>query len=49
MAAYGVSKAAFVHLTRVWDIERRTHGSRVNAIAPQLLDTPPTGPPSRPR
>ena len=40
MAAYGVSKAALVHLTRVLDIELRPHGIRVNAVAPQLLDTP---------
>ena len=40
MAAYGVSKAALVHLTRILDIEFRPHGIRVNAVAPQLLDTP---------
>jgi NAD(P)-dependent dehydrogenase (short-subunit alcohol dehydrogenase family) len=40
MAAYGVSKAALVHLTRILDIELRPHGIRVNAIAPQLMDTP---------
>src|SRR5580700_7611665 len=40
MAAYSVSKAALVHLTRVLDIELRPHGIRVNAVAPQLLDTP---------
>jgi len=40
MAAYGVSKAALAHLTRVLDIELRPHGIRVNAVAPQLLDTP---------
>jgi len=40
MAAYGVSKAALVHLTRILDIELRLHGIRVNAVAPQLLDTP---------
>jgi NAD(P)-dependent dehydrogenase (short-subunit alcohol dehydrogenase family) len=40
MAAYAVSKAALVHLTRVLDIELRPHGIRVNAVAPQLLDTP---------
>jgi NAD(P)-dependent dehydrogenase (short-subunit alcohol dehydrogenase family) len=40
MAAYGVSKAGLVHLTRVLDIELRPHGIRVNAVAPQLLDTP---------
>jgi NAD(P)-dependent dehydrogenase (short-subunit alcohol dehydrogenase family) len=40
MAAYGVSKAALVYLTRILDIEFRPHGIRVNAVAPQLLDTP---------
>jgi NAD(P)-dependent dehydrogenase (short-subunit alcohol dehydrogenase family) len=40
MAAYSVSKAALVHLTRVLDIELRPRGIRVNAVAPQLLDTP---------
>jgi NAD(P)-dependent dehydrogenase (short-subunit alcohol dehydrogenase family) len=42
MAAYSVSKAALVHLTRILDIELRPHGIRVNAVAPQLLDTPVT-------
>jgi 3-oxoacyl-[acyl-carrier protein] reductase len=42
MAAYGVSKAALVHLTRVLDVELRPHGIRVNAVAPQLIDTPVT-------
>ncbi len=41
MAAYSASKAALVHLTRILDIELRPHGIRVNAVAPQLLDTPP--------
>jgi NAD(P)-dependent dehydrogenase (short-subunit alcohol dehydrogenase family) len=40
MAAYAVSKAVLVHLTRILDIELRPHGIRVNAVAPQLLDTP---------
>ena len=40
MAAYGASKAALVHVTRILDIELRPHGIRVNAVAPQLLDTP---------
>ena len=39
MAAYGVSKAALVHLTRVLDLELRPLGIRVNAVAPQLIDT----------
>jgi NAD(P)-dependent dehydrogenase (short-subunit alcohol dehydrogenase family) len=40
MAAYSVSKAALAHLTRILDVEFRPHGIRVNAIAPQLIDTP---------
>ena len=32
--------AALVHLTRILDIELRPQGIRVNAVAPQLLDTP---------
>jgi NAD(P)-dependent dehydrogenase (short-subunit alcohol dehydrogenase family) len=40
MAAYSMSKAALVHLTRILDIELRPYGIRVNAVAPQLLDTP---------
>jgi NAD(P)-dependent dehydrogenase (short-subunit alcohol dehydrogenase family) len=39
MAAYSVSKAALVHLTRVLDLELRPLGIRVNGVAPQLLDT----------
>jgi NAD(P)-dependent dehydrogenase (short-subunit alcohol dehydrogenase family) len=39
MAAYSVSKAALVHLTRILDVELRPHGIRVNAVAPQLMDT----------
>jgi NAD(P)-dependent dehydrogenase (short-subunit alcohol dehydrogenase family) len=35
-----VSKAALVHLTRILDVELRPQGIRVNAVAPQLLDTP---------
>jgi NAD(P)-dependent dehydrogenase (short-subunit alcohol dehydrogenase family) len=39
MAAYAVSKAALVHLTRVLDLELRPLGIRVNAVAPQQFDT----------
>jgi NAD(P)-dependent dehydrogenase (short-subunit alcohol dehydrogenase family) len=39
MATYSISKAALVHLTRVLDLELRPHGIRVNAVAPQLIDT----------
>jgi NAD(P)-dependent dehydrogenase (short-subunit alcohol dehydrogenase family) len=44
MAAYALSKAALVHLTRVLDVELRPLGIRVNAVAPQLLDTAKTHP-----
>ena len=49
MAAYSVSKAALVHLTRTLAIELGPHGIRVNAVAPQLLDTPANRASSRPR
>jgi NAD(P)-dependent dehydrogenase (short-subunit alcohol dehydrogenase family) len=39
-AAYSVSKAALVHLTRTLDVELRPRGIRVNAVAPQLIDNP---------
>jgi NAD(P)-dependent dehydrogenase (short-subunit alcohol dehydrogenase family) len=39
MAAYGASKAALVHLTRVLDVELRPMGIRVNSVAPQLINT----------
>jgi NAD(P)-dependent dehydrogenase (short-subunit alcohol dehydrogenase family) len=39
MVTYAISKAALVHLTRVLDLELRPLGIRVNAVAPQLLDT----------
>jgi NAD(P)-dependent dehydrogenase (short-subunit alcohol dehydrogenase family) len=44
MATYAVSKAALVHLVRVLDLELRPLGIRVNAVAPQLLDTAKTRP-----
>ena len=39
MAAYSLGKAALNHLVRILDLELRPHGIRVNAVAPQLLDT----------
>jgi len=44
MVTYAVSKAALVHLTRVLDLELRPLGIRVNAVAPQQLDTAKTHP-----
>ena len=44
MAAYALSKAALAHLTRVLDLELRPLGIRVNAVAPQQLDTAKTHP-----
>ncbi|MEV6166734.1 SDR family oxidoreductase [Streptomyces sp. NPDC051954] len=40
LTAYGVSKAALTHLVRSLDLELRPGGIRVNAVAPQLIDTP---------
>jgi len=40
VAAYSLSKAALSHLVRVLDLELRPQGIRVNAVAPQLIDTP---------
>jgi NAD(P)-dependent dehydrogenase (short-subunit alcohol dehydrogenase family) len=39
-SVYGISKAAFIHMTRALAIEWAPHGIRVNAIAPGRLDTP---------
>jgi NAD(P)-dependent dehydrogenase (short-subunit alcohol dehydrogenase family) len=44
MAAYAVSKAALVRLTRVLDLELRPLGIRVPAVAPQQLHTAKTHP-----
>jgi NAD(P)-dependent dehydrogenase (short-subunit alcohol dehydrogenase family) len=38
--AYGASKAALLHLSRIWDEELRTHGVRVQAVDPGDMDTP---------
>ena len=38
-AAYGVSKAALVHLVRTLDAELRPHGIRVHAVVPQVIAT----------
>ena len=38
--AYGVSKAALAHLSRIWDEELRAYGVRVIAVDPGDMDTP---------
>ena len=38
--AYGASKAALLHLSRIWDEELREHGVRVIAHDPGDMDTP---------
>lgn len=38
--AYGASKAALAHLSRIWDEELRPHGMRVIAFDPGDMDTP---------
>jgi len=38
--AYGASKAALLHLGRIWDEELRGHGVRVTAFDPGDMDTP---------
>ena len=40
VAAYGISKAAIIHLTKTLAVEWAEHGIRVNAIAPGTVDTP---------
>ena len=42
LLTYGLSKAALVYLTRALDLELRPLGIRVNAVAPQLLNTAAT-------
>jgi NAD(P)-dependent dehydrogenase (short-subunit alcohol dehydrogenase family) len=39
MAAYSLSKAALSHLVRILDLELHPYGIRVNAVAPQVIDT----------
>jgi NAD(P)-dependent dehydrogenase (short-subunit alcohol dehydrogenase family) len=41
-ASYALSKAALVYLVRILDLELRPSGIRVNAVAPQLLNTAET-------
>jgi NAD(P)-dependent dehydrogenase (short-subunit alcohol dehydrogenase family) len=38
-AAYAVSKAALIHLTRTLDLELRQHGIRVNVVVPEIIAT----------
>jgi NAD(P)-dependent dehydrogenase (short-subunit alcohol dehydrogenase family) len=38
--AYGASKAALLHLSRIWSAELEPHGIRVQAIDPGDMDTP---------
>jgi NAD(P)-dependent dehydrogenase (short-subunit alcohol dehydrogenase family) len=38
--AYGASKAALVHLSRIWDEELREHAYAVLAVDPGDMDTP---------
>jgi NAD(P)-dependent dehydrogenase (short-subunit alcohol dehydrogenase family) len=38
--AYGASKAALAHMSRIWDEELREHGVRVLAHDPGDMDTP---------
>jgi NAD(P)-dependent dehydrogenase (short-subunit alcohol dehydrogenase family) len=38
--AYGASKAALLHLSRIWDEELRAHGVRVLSFDPGDMDTP---------
>ena len=38
--AYGASKAALLHMSRIWDEELATEGVRVLSIDPGDMDTP---------
>lgn len=38
--AYGSSKAALLHMSRIWDEELKEHGVRVLAVDPGDMDTP---------
>ena len=38
--AYGASKAALLHMSKIWDQELQAHGVRVKAIDPGDMDTP---------
>jgi NAD(P)-dependent dehydrogenase (short-subunit alcohol dehydrogenase family) len=38
--AYGASKAALLHMSRIWDEELAPHGVRVLSIDPGDMDTP---------
>ncbi len=38
--AYGASKAAFAHMSRIWNEELKEHGVRVEAFDPGDMDTP---------
>jgi NAD(P)-dependent dehydrogenase (short-subunit alcohol dehydrogenase family) len=38
--AYGASKAALLHLSRIWDAELAPYGIRVEAVDPGDMDTP---------
>ena len=38
--AYGTSKAALLHMSRIWDAELERHGVRVVAFDPGDMDTP---------